>query len=62
MTYIKTKQAFKRAATTMAELCPFYKATFTTQISRIRFNRMLHARRARLRTGDNWALALLLCL
>lgn len=44
MTHFMTKDAFKRVAKDLADICPFYKATFTTQISRVRFNREMKRR------------------
>lgn len=48
------KESFKRTAVCLAETCQFYKAAFTTQISRVRFNQMLKRRRAHDRHAQAW--------
>jgi hypothetical protein len=42
-----SKNAFKRAHKCLSEICPFFKAAFTTQISRVRFNQELRRKRQR---------------
>ena len=44
------KDIFKRVSICLSDVDPFYKATFTTKISRIRFNRELAKRFQRRRT------------
>lgn len=45
------KETFKRKVIDLSAVDPFYKAAFTTQISRVRFNRELAEKRRHAHTG-----------